>query len=68
MKDRYQGMMQTVWSGADDFLDGFYGRKVDDKAGDNTPWNTFRTMYDKINTLETPAAAGSNKKPKKKKG
>lgn len=27
MKDRYYGMMQTVWSGAEDFLDEYYGRK-----------------------------------------
>lgn len=69
MKERYQGMMQTVWSGPDVFLDGFYGRKTDEKAGDNTPWNTFRTMYDKINSLEGQSAenkAGDNKKAKRK--
>ena len=29
-------MMQTVWSDADSFLDGFYGKKKDEKGGDNT--------------------------------
>ncbi|QHT68921.1 family 20 glycosylhydrolase [Rhodocytophaga rosea] len=65
MKDRYYGMMQTVWSGADDFLAGYYGKKTDPKTGTNTPWNTFVTMYDKINALEAPQAA---EKPSKKKG
>ncbi|CAN5902816.1 hypothetical protein BH24BAC1_BH24BAC1_35230 [soil metagenome] len=66
MQDRYQGMMQTVWSGSDAFLDGFYGRKVDEEAGENTPWNTFRTMYAKINDLDPPAPAKGRKARKKK--
>jgi hypothetical protein len=65
MKDRFYGMMQTVWSGPDDFLAGYYGKKTDPKTGTNTPWNTFVTMYDKINALEAPQAA---EKPAKKKG
>ncbi len=57
MKDRFGGIMQTVWSGPADFLAGFYGRKTDPKAGENTPWHAFRTMYDRISALEkTPAA------------
>ena len=27
MKDRFQGVIQTVWSDAESFIDGFYGRK-----------------------------------------
>ncbi|PSR54821.1 glycoside hydrolase [Adhaeribacter arboris] len=65
MKDRYQGMMQTVWSGAEAFLDGFYGRKIDTEAGENTPWNTFRTMYAKIIDLNAPTK--KERKAKKKK-
>jgi hypothetical protein len=49
MKDKYLGMMQTVWSGAEGFMDGYYGKTKDEKAGENTPWNCFRTLYDKIN-------------------
>jgi hypothetical protein len=52
MKGRFLGMMHTVWSGPSDFLDGYYGRKTDPKAGENTPWNTFKTMYAKIIGLE----------------
>lgn len=66
MKDRFQGMMQTVWSGSDAFLDGFYGRKIDAEAGDNTPWNTFRTMYAKINALDPPLTKKERKAKKKK--
>jgi hypothetical protein len=59
MKERFGGMMQTVWSDAGSFLDGFYGRKPDPEAGENTPWNTFRTMYTKINALDpVPAESG----------
>ena len=43
MKEHFKGMMQTVWSGAGSFLDGFYGRKKEEKDGENTPAapNTF---------------------------
>ncbi len=51
MKERFQGMMQTVWSGTEDFLDGYYGRKVNEEAGENTPQNCFRTLYDEIAEL-----------------
>lgn len=45
MKDRYQGMMQTVWSDVGNFLDGYYGRKTDPNAGTNTPWECFRAVF-----------------------
>lgn len=51
MKVHFAGMMQTVWSDAGSFLDGFYGRKKDDKSGEDTPWNCFRKMYNKIDSL-----------------
>src|SRR5688572_33126811 len=38
MKDRYQGIVQTVWSDVGNFLDGYYGRITDPKAGTNTQW------------------------------
>ena len=28
MKDRFMGMVQTVWSEAGQFLDSFYGRRT----------------------------------------
>lgn len=51
MKPRFKGMMQTVWSGAGDFLNGYYADKKDNKGGDNTPWACFKAMYGKINGL-----------------
>lgn len=47
MKDRYKGIVQTVWSDAGSFMEGFYGKKKDDKGGDNTPWNSFTTIFQK---------------------
>lgn len=52
MQPRFYGMMQTVWSDAASFLYGFYGNKKDDKGGDNTPWNSFRALYEKINSYK----------------
>ena len=52
MKDKFYGMMQTVWSDAAPFMDGFYKKKKDDKGGDNTPWNSFISLYEKINSLK----------------
>ncbi len=51
MKPHFRGMMQTVWSDAGSFLNGFYANKKDEKGGDNTPWNCFKTMYAKIDAL-----------------
>ncbi len=52
MKERFQGMMQTVWSGANSFLEKDYAGK-----GDATnSWICFEALFDEINKLETPAA------------
>ena len=51
MSPRFLGVMHTVWSGVGVFLDGFYGRTIDEKSGENTPWNAFRKMYDRIGEL-----------------
>jgi hypothetical protein len=51
MREKFKGMMQTVWSDATSFLDGFYGKKKDNKGGTNTPWDCFTTMYAKIDAL-----------------
>ncbi|MEI7522959.1 MAG: family 20 glycosylhydrolase [Mariniphaga sp.] len=48
MKERFKGMMQTIWSGAGSFMDEFYGRKSDSKAGQNTQSNCFRALFDEI--------------------
>lgn len=47
MKDRFRGLMQTVWSGVTPFLDGFYGLKKDSELGNQTPWASFNSIFPK---------------------
>jgi len=49
MKERFLGMVQTVWSGAGQFLDSYYGRKKDE--GTNTDVNCFIALYGEIQKL-----------------
>jgi len=58
MKDRYFGMMQTVWSGPEAFLDGFYGMNtkasassVSPKDKTFTPWDSFKALYKRMDEL-----------------
>ena len=51
MKERFQGMMQTIWSGAGPFLDEFYGVKVNPDAGEDTATNCFKAMFGEIKRL-----------------
>ena len=48
MKERFQGMVQTIWSGAGQFMDEFYGRKTDTKEGVNTQANCFKALFGEI--------------------
>jgi hypothetical protein len=48
MQANFQGMVQTVWSGAPQFIKGFYEDKKDTTAGGNTPWSCFRKLYKEI--------------------
>jgi hypothetical protein len=50
MKDRYLGMMQTIWSGAGQFLDNYYGRKTENSA--NTPTACFKALFGEIQKME----------------
>ncbi len=59
MKDRYYGMVQTVWSGSEAFLDGFYGvssaeaaNTVSSENKDFSAWNTFKALYSRMNELD----------------
>lgn len=47
MKENYQGIVQTVWSGNQNFLDGFYGKIKDDKNKGNTAWECFNAVFPK---------------------
>lgn len=46
LKPRYQGMMQTIWSGADSFLTEFYGKKI---APVNSESACFKALFAEIN-------------------
>ena len=47
MKDRFLGMMQTVWSGVSPFLDGFYQDKPAADNTNKTPWANFKAIFPK---------------------
>jgi hypothetical protein len=51
MQPHFYGMMQTVWSGAGNFLDGFYSKKNASDGGDATAWKCFVEMYNVIDNL-----------------
>lgn len=57
MRGRFYGIAETVWSPPFQFLNGFYGKSPVTETGDNTPWNTFRVMFDKMNQLEQMAVS-----------
>jgi hypothetical protein len=50
MKDRYLGMIQTVWSDAGQFLDSFYGRRSERTA--NTTVNCFKALFYEIQQIQ----------------
>lgn len=50
LKPRYQGMMQTIWSGAGSFLDEFYGKKT---AGPESESACFKALFAEININAT---------------
>lgn len=52
MKPRFQGMVQTVWSGAPGFIRDFYANKKDPQRGDNTPHDSFKVLFTEINKLQ----------------
>lgn len=49
MKDCYLGMVQTVWSGAAQFLDSYYGKRPENAV--NTPVNSFKALYTEIQKM-----------------
>jgi hypothetical protein len=49
MGQRFLGMMQTVWTDAGTFMDGFNAKQLDETGGTNTPWNCFIQLFDEIN-------------------
>ncbi len=54
MKDRYAGMIQTVWTSAENFLKNYYEESNDKPVEANNEVNCFRMLFKRIKTL-TPA-------------
>jgi N-acetyl-beta-hexosaminidase len=50
MKERFLGMVQTVWSGTGQFLDSYYGKRPDSSV--NTPVNCFKALFTEIQKQE----------------
>lgn len=48
MKDRFQGLIQTIWTDAGDFMDEFYGRKIINRNGINMQVKCFNAMFGEI--------------------
>lgn len=47
MKDRFKGMVQTVWSDAGSFMEGYYANKKDDNGGEETAWHCLNAIFPK---------------------
>jgi hypothetical protein len=52
MRDNFLGVVQTEWSNPSSFMDGFYNKKKDQKGGENTSWNCFNALYQKLKELK----------------
>jgi N-acetyl-beta-hexosaminidase len=48
LKERYQGMMQTIWSGNSSFLDEFYGKKP---VGAESESGCFKALFAEIGKI-----------------
>jgi len=49
MKNHFMGMMQTVWTGAGQFLDCYYGRKPDNS--ENKTVKCFKALFTEIQNI-----------------
>jgi Glycosyl hydrolase family 20, catalytic domain len=52
LKERYQGMMQTIWSDAGSFMEEFYNTKSEESTTANSQVNCFKSMLKTINHRE----------------
>lgn len=49
MKERYMGMLQTIWSGAGQFLDNYYGIKPERQGSSQV--NCFKSLFSEIQKI-----------------
>ncbi|MFY9153131.1 MAG: family 20 glycosylhydrolase [Prolixibacteraceae bacterium] len=54
MKDRFQGMLQTVWSGAGQFMDEYYDVKPAGKEEKFSQAKTFKALFAEIEAASKP--------------
>jgi hypothetical protein len=52
-KKNYYGMMQTVWSNTDTFLDEYYAAKTTAQSDEKTQGNCFKSLGEEIRQLDT---------------
>lgn len=56
MRGRFQGVVQTVWSGAGSFLERDYRGELTGRNAENNPWKTFVAMFDEVERLKESQA------------
>jgi hypothetical protein len=52
MSGRFLGVMETTWIRTDAFLKGYYESLQSVHDPSNTPWDCFKEMFNRINSLE----------------
>ena len=52
VKDNYQGMLETVWTSAENAIDQFYGRKDANSSRGGNWVETFKAMFNEIDKLD----------------
>lgn len=50
MRNRFQGMVQTVWSGAGQFMDSYYGKT--NEKDQNNPVACYKALFEEIKMIE----------------
>jgi N-acetyl-beta-hexosaminidase len=51
MKDRFYGVMQTIWSPVSSFLSGYYRKEGGTTNEPNNQWDCFRAMFAEVEKL-----------------
>jgi uncharacterized protein len=64
MKNRFQGVVQTVWSDAGSFVRDFYGLRQNEeyKSGQKTAARCFLELFDEIQALQRESTDGKKKR------
>ncbi len=52
MRERFQGMLQTVWTDAGQFMDEFYGQKPGNNENGFSQTKTFKALFSEIASQE----------------